>query len=46
MTRRWTPSEDTAVRLADALDYEYGGRRLAEFADQLARVRLDVQPGP
>ena len=28
MPRRWMPSEDVAVRLADALDAEDGGRLL------------------
>ena len=32
MLRRWMPSEDIAVRLADALDAEDGGRRLLEIA--------------
>ena len=27
MARRWTPSEDVALRLAAALDWEHGGRR-------------------
>ena len=37
MSRRWTPSEDVAVRLADALDYEHGGGRLRELAERLGR---------
>ena len=43
MTRRWTPTEDTAVRLADALDYEHGGRRLVELADRLGRTESAVR---
>lgn len=36
--RRWMPSEDVAVRLADALDAEDGGRRLLELARRLGRT--------
>ena len=43
MTRRWTESEDTAVRLADALDYEHGGTRLRELADRLGRTEAAVR---
>ena len=43
MPRRWTPSEDVAVRLADALDYEHGGRRLVELADRLGRTEAAVR---
>lgn len=43
MTRRWTSTEDTAVRLADALDYEHGGRRLVELADRLGRTESAVR---
>ncbi len=43
MTRRWTESEDTAVRLADALDYEHGGTRLRELADRLGRTEVAVR---
>ena len=43
MTRRWTPTEDTAVHLADALDYEHGGRRLVELADRLGRTESAVR---
>ena len=43
MTRRWTPGEDTAVRLADALDYEHGGRRLVELADRLGWTEAAVR---
>ena len=43
MPRRWTPTEDTAVRLADALDYEHGGRRLVELADRLGRTEAAVR---
>ena len=42
MPRRWTPSEDVAVKLADALDYEYGGRRLRELAERLGRSQAAV----
>ena len=38
MLRRWMPSEDIAVRLADALDAEDGGRRLLEIARGLSRT--------
>ena len=40
MARRWTPTEDTAVRLADALDYEHGGTRLRELAERLGRTEV------
>ena len=43
MPRRWTATEDTAVRLADALDYEHGGRRLIELADRLGRTAAAVR---
>ncbi len=43
MARRWTPTEDTAVRLADALDYEHGGRRLRELADRLGRTEAALR---
>ena len=43
MLRRWTPTEDTAVRLADALDYEHGGRRLRDLADRLGRTESAVR---
>ena len=43
MPRRWTATEDTAVRLADALDYEHGGRRLVELADRLGRTAAAVR---
>ena len=42
MARRWTPTEDTAVRLADALDAEDGGRRLLEIARRLRADRLEA----
>ena len=42
MARRWTESEDTAVRLAAALDYEHGGQRLRELADRLERTEAAV----
>ena len=38
MLRRWMPSEDIAVRLADALDAEDGGRRLLDLARRLGRT--------
>ena len=37
------PGEDTAVRLADALDYEPGGRRLVELAERLGRSEAVVR---
>ena len=43
MTKRWTSTEDTAVRLADALDYEHGGRRLVELAERLGRTGSAVR---
>ena len=43
MARRWTPSEDIAVRLADALDAEAGGRRLLELARRLGRTEASVR---
>ena len=43
MTRRWTSTEDTAVRLADALDYEHGGRRMVELAERLGRTEAAVR---
>ena len=43
MPRRWTPSEDVAVKLADALDYEHGGRRLRELAERLGRTEAAVR---
>ena len=43
MAHRWTPSEDTAVRLADALDYEHGGSRLRELANRLGRTEAAVR---
>ena len=41
--RRWMPSEDIAVRLADALDAEDGGRRLLELARRLGRTEAAVR---
>ena len=41
--RRWTPTEDTAVGLADALDAADGGRRLLELADRLGRSEAAVR---
>ena len=43
MARRWTPTEDTAVRLADALDYEHGGTRLRELAERLGRTEAALR---
>ena len=43
MLRRWMPSEDIAVRLADALDAEDGGRRLLELARHLGRTEAAVR---
>ena len=43
MGRRWTETEDTVVRLAAALDWENGGRRLVEFADRLGRTEGAVR---
>ena len=43
MSRRWTLSEDAAVRLADALDYEQGGGRLRELAERLGRSEAAVR---
>ena len=43
MLRRWTPSEDIAVRLADALDAEDGGRRLLDIARRLGRTEAAVR---
>lgn len=36
--RPWTESEETAVRLAAALDYEFSGRRIREPAARLGRA--------
>ena len=38
MARRWTQSEDTAVRLASALDWEHGDDRMRELAERLGRT--------
>ena len=43
MLRRWMLSEDIAVRLADALDAEDGGRRLLEIARRLGRTEAAVR---
>ena len=43
MGSRWTETEDTAVRLAAALDWEHGGRRLVELADRLGRTDAAVR---
>ena len=44
MARRWTESEDTAVRLAAALhDWEHGGCRLRELAERLGRTEAAVR---
>ena len=42
MPRRWTPNEDVAVRLADALDYEHGDSRLRELAERVGRSEAAV----
>lgn len=42
MPRRWIPSEDSAVRLADALGAEDGGRRLLELARRIGRTEAAV----
>ena len=33
----------SVVRLADSLDYEHGGRRVAEFAERLGRTEAAVR---
>ena len=43
MPRRWMPSEEVAVRLADALDAEDGDRRLLELARRLGRTEAAVR---
>ncbi|MDE0002086.1 MAG: hypothetical protein OXQ29_05290 [Rhodospirillaceae bacterium] len=43
MTRRWTETEDTAVRLAAALDWEHGGDRIRELADRIGRTEGAVR---
>ena len=43
MGSRWTEIEDTAVRLASALDWEHGGRRLVELAERLGRTEAAVR---
>ena len=43
MPRRWMPSEEIAVRLADALDAEDGGRRLLELARRIGRTEAAVR---
>ena len=43
MPRRWMPSEDVAVRLADALDAEDGGRRLLELTRRIGRAQAAVR---
>ena len=43
MARRWTESEDTAVRLAAALDGEDGGQRLRVLAGRLGRTEAAVR---
>ena len=43
MPRRWTAIEDTAVKLADSLDYAHGGQRLLELADRLGRTEKAVR---
>ena len=43
MGGRWTESADTAVRLASALDWEHGGRRLVDLAERLGRTESAVR---
>ncbi len=43
MARRWTESEDMALRLAAALDYEDSGQRLRALADRLGRTEAAVR---
>ena len=43
MLRRWTEAQDTAVRLADSLDYTHGGCRLAELAARFSRTEPAVR---
>ena len=43
MGRCWTASEDTAVRLASALDWEHGGDRMRELAERLGRTEGAVR---
>ena len=43
MLRRWTDAQDTAVRLADALDYTHGGCRLTELAARFGRTESAVR---
>ena len=43
MGSRWTESADTAVRLAAALDWEHGGRRLGDLAERLGRTEGAVR---
>ena len=43
MANRWTPSADTALRLASALDWEHSGRRLVDLADRLGRTESAVR---
>ena len=43
MAARWTQTEDTAVRLAAALDREGGGERLRQLAERLGRTEAAVR---
>ena len=43
MARRWTEREETAVRLAAALDWEHGGDRFRELAERLERTEGAVR---
>ena len=43
MARRWTQTEDTAVRLAAALDHEDGGERVRQLAERLGRTEAAVR---
>ena len=42
MARHWTESEDTAVTLAAALDYEDGGQRLSRLQVAVALYDREV----
>ena len=43
MASRWTETEDTAVRLVAALDWEHGGRRLVHLVERLGRTESAVR---
>ena len=46
LARRWTESEETAVRLAAALDHEFGGQRTRGPAARLGRTEAAVRQRP